>query len=92
LRAARAHAVVALREAKAALCERALRDLFGWSLGVTDARGARCSRSASTGARRRRSCGRPARRPRAEEDEIVGGKLLILSCNAPTLLGSRLPF
>lgn len=39
LRAARAHAVVALREAKAALCEREVRDLSGWTMRVTDARG-----------------------------------------------------
>ncbi len=39
LRAARAHAVVALREAKAALCEKELRDLTGWTMRVTDMRG-----------------------------------------------------
>ena len=39
LRAARAHAAVALREAKAALCEKEVRDLSGWSMRVTDARG-----------------------------------------------------
>lgn len=39
IRAARAHAVSTLREARAALCERELRDLSGWSLSVTDAQG-----------------------------------------------------
>ena len=39
LRAARAHAAIALREAKAALCEKEVRDLSGWSMRVTDARG-----------------------------------------------------
>jgi hypothetical protein len=39
LRAARAHAAVVVRDAKAALCEKELRDLSGWTLRVTDARG-----------------------------------------------------
>ena len=39
MRAARAHAAVALREAKVALCEKEVRDLSGWSMRVTDARG-----------------------------------------------------
>jgi hypothetical protein len=36
LRAARTHAVAALREARGRLCERALRDLSDWSMRVTD--------------------------------------------------------
>jgi hypothetical protein len=39
LRAARAHAAVVLRDAKAMLCEKEVRDLSGWSVRVTDARG-----------------------------------------------------
>lgn len=39
LRAARAHAGVVVRDAKAALCEKEVRDLSGWNLRVTDARG-----------------------------------------------------
>jgi hypothetical protein len=39
LRAARVHAVNALRDAKAALCERELRDLTGWNMRVTDEHG-----------------------------------------------------
>jgi hypothetical protein len=39
LRAARAHAIQHVRELKAALCERHIQDLSGWSMSVIDANG-----------------------------------------------------
>jgi hypothetical protein len=38
LRAARAHATAQVRELKAAMCDRTIRDFGGWSMTVTDAR------------------------------------------------------